>query len=98
MRRRPCVAQRIGATPPSLILNHPQTSAPRGRPPPPGSPATGAPRRGWGAPPGGGYLFVVVALVRVDAAFEVKSAMEFLAGAVGEACGEEAAVEDEWSR
>jgi len=36
---------------------------------------------------------VVVALVRVDAAFEVKSAMEFLAEAVCEACGEEAVTE-----
>jgi len=49
------------------------------------------PRAGGGAhPPEGEYLFVVMALVRVDAASEVKSAMEFLAEAVGEACGEAA--------
>ena len=45
-----------------------------------------------GHPAGGGYLFVVMALVRVGAAFEVKSAMDLHAEAVCEACGEEAAV------
>jgi len=47
------------------------------------------PCAGGGARPGG-YLFGGVALVRGDAAFEGRSAVEFLAEAVGEACGEEA--------
>ena len=46
-----------------------------------------------GHPAEGEYLFVVMALVRVDAAFGVKSSMEFLAEPVCEACGEEAVVD-----
>ena len=62
--------------------------------PPAGSLADRCPAPGVGRTPReGGYLFGVVALVRVGAAFEVRSAVEFRAEAVGEACGEEAVAE-----
>jgi len=61
--------------------------------PPAGFSGDRCPAPGVGRTPReGGYLFGVVALAEVDAALEVKSAVELLAEAVGEACGQEAAV------